>query len=207
MHITHAEASAAVSDLGWRDVLGTLTATVAVDSLSAAAEVAATVAALSDHLHLDLRPDRVVLRLQTPASRSVTRADVEAAQRISAAVATEAHPGAQLLEYAVDALDIDAVRPFWRAILAYEDEPNGGGLRDPLGVSPAVWFQQMDIPRPQRNRVHLDISVAHDEAERRVAAAIEAGGVLVSDAAAPSFWVLADVEGNEACVTTWQGRD
>jgi 4a-hydroxytetrahydrobiopterin dehydratase len=24
---------------------------------------------------------------------------------------------------------------------------------------------------------------------------------------APAFWLLADPEGNEACVTTWQGRD
>ena len=24
---------------------------------------------------------------------------------------------------------------------------------------------------------------------------------------APAFWVLADPEGNEACVCTWQGRD
>jgi 4a-hydroxytetrahydrobiopterin dehydratase len=29
----------------------------------------------------------------------------------------------------------------------------------------------------------------------------------LADNQAPAFWVLADVEGNEACVTTWQGRD
>ena len=29
----------------------------------------------------------------------------------------------------------------------------------------------------------------------------------VSDAMAPSWWVLADVEGNEACVATWIGTD
>ena len=38
-------------------------------------------------------------------------------------------------------------------------------------------------------------------------AAIAAGGHLVSDSRAPAFWVLADVEGNEACVCTWQARD
>jgi len=37
--------------------------------------------------------------------------------------------------------------------------------------------------------------------------ALAAGGRLVSDAAAPAFWVLADAEGNEACICTWQGRD
>jgi len=35
----------------------------------------------------------------------------------------------------------------------------------------------------------------------------DAGGVLVSDEQAPAWWVLADAEGNEACITTWQGRD
>jgi 4a-hydroxytetrahydrobiopterin dehydratase len=64
----------------------------------------------------------------------------------------------------------------------------------------------MDAPRPQRNRIHLDVTVAHDEAETRVRAAVEAGGVLVSDAHARAFWVLADAEGNEACVCTWQDR-
>jgi 4a-hydroxytetrahydrobiopterin dehydratase len=29
----------------------------------------------------------------------------------------------------------------------------------------------------------------------------------VYDVDAPAYWVLADAEGNEVCVTTWQGRD
>lgn len=29
---------------------------------------------------------------------------------------------------------------------------------------------------------------------------------MVNDGHAPAFWVLADPEGNEACVCTWQGR-
>ena len=208
MDITRAEAVAAVGDLGWRHVLNTLTTTVAVGSLAEAAAVAVAVAEVGDRLRVDLRPDRVILRLQTPETMSVTSADVDAARRVSAAVATEPHAGVQSLEYAIDALDVGAVRPFWRAVLGYVDEPApGNGLLDPLGQSPAVWFQQMDSPRPQRNRIHLDISVAHDEAERRIAAAIAAGGRLLSDKEAPAFWVLADAEGNEACVSTWQGRD
>jgi 4a-hydroxytetrahydrobiopterin dehydratase len=117
----------------------------------------------------------------------------------------------QMLELAIDALDIAAVLPFWRAVLGYSDEPAPDGppsaIVDPAGQLPAVWFQQMDAPRPQRNRIHFDVTVAHDEAEPRVRAALAAGGVLVSDSAAPSFWVLADAEGNEACVCTWLGRD
>ena len=65
----------------------------------------------------------------------------------------------------------------------------------------------MDAPRPQRNRIHLDVSVPHDEAADRIRATLAAGGTLRYDAEAPAFWVLADPEGNEACITTWQGRD
>jgi 4a-hydroxytetrahydrobiopterin dehydratase len=117
----------------------------------------------------------------------------------------------QVLEIGIDALDAAAIRPFWRAVLGYADEPGRSGpwdgLIDPLGQGPAVWFQRMDAPRPQRNRIHLDVSVPHDEAEPRIRAALAAGGRLINDAEAPAFWVLADAEGNEACVTTWQGRD
>jgi 4a-hydroxytetrahydrobiopterin dehydratase len=113
-------------------------------------------------------------------------------------------------EIAIDALDIASVRPFWKAVLGYTDEPGKHGpedrLVDPLRQGPAVWFQRMSEPRPQRNRVHFDISVPHDEAPGRLAAGLAAGGRLVSEDRAPSFWVLADSEGNEVCITTWQGR-
>jgi 4a-hydroxytetrahydrobiopterin dehydratase len=78
---------------------------------------------------------------------------------------------------------------------------------DPVGAGPAVWFQQMDAPRPQRNRIHLDVSVPAGQARPRIDAALAAGGRLINDQQAPAFWVLADPEGNEACISTWQGRD
>ena len=123
----------------------------------------------------------------------------------------EGERAVQVLEIGIDALDAAAIRPFWQAVLGYVDEPGRSGpwdgLIDPLGQGPAVWFQEMDAPRPQRNRIHFDVSVPHDEAEPRIRAALAAGGKLLIDAEAPAFWVLADAEGNEACITTWQGRD
>jgi 4a-hydroxytetrahydrobiopterin dehydratase len=116
----------------------------------------------------------------------------------------------QGIEIAVDAMDIAAVRPFWQTVLDYVDEPGAGpedALVDPLGQGPPVWFQQMDAPRPQRNRIHLDVSVPPDAAQARIAATLAAGGRLLSDEEAPAFWVLADPEGNEVCVCTWEGRD
>jgi 4a-hydroxytetrahydrobiopterin dehydratase len=213
-------ASAAVGEQGWRYVLGTLRASVATRSMAQAADVAqrAVAACPGDadrHLRIGLGPTRVVLTVQSAAHGAVTGRDAELAHRISAALRevglwTET-VGTQLLEIAVDALDIPAVRPFWKAVLAYAGEAGRDGPRDPLvdpdGHGPALWFQQMDGPRPQRNRVHVDISVPHDRAAERIAAALEAGGRLKSDARAPAFWVLADAEDNEACITTWQGRD
>jgi 4a-hydroxytetrahydrobiopterin dehydratase len=225
--LSRREVSDAVSGLGWRYVLGVVRTCVRVGSLARAADVAACAAAASgpdadEHLWMDLRRDRVVLSLQSLASASVRWRDLELARRISAAVGqlglrTDAEVGdgpqrsVQVLEIAIDALDIASVRPFWKAVMGYDDEAGASGpedpLIDPVGQGPAIWFQQMTVPRPQRNRIHFDVSVPHDEAQRRIRAALDAGGVLVSDAHAPAFWVLADAEGNEACITTWQGRD
>jgi 4a-hydroxytetrahydrobiopterin dehydratase len=221
------EASEAVTGLGWRYVLGLLRTTLPARSLAEAAELAGRVAAAcgaeaDGRLRIDLRRDRLVLSLQSPAAAEVTPREVALARRISevadglglatgAGVGDEGPRSVQVLEIAIDAMDIAAVRPFWKAVLAYTDEPGRSGpedaLVDPVGQGPAVWFQQMDAPRPQRNRIHLDVSVPHDEAQRRIQATLAAGGRLVYDAEAPAFWVLADPEGNEACVTTWEGRD
>jgi len=225
--LSRTAASTAVESIGWRYLLGTLNASVPVPSLAEAARVAvAAVTACGrhadDHLRLDLRPDRVELSLQTRALGAVTETDVDLARAVTAALAaagatTGGATGAagrrpvQVLELAVDALDIAAVRPFWQAVLALVDDPGDpgptGGLVDPAGQLPTVWFQQMDAPRPERNRLHLDVTVTHDEGLARVRAALAAGGRLVSDSAARAFWVLADAEGNEVCVCTWQDRD
>jgi len=223
--LSRQEASDAVTSLGWRLVLGELRAEVLTGSLPLAADVAARAASApgaEGHLRLDVRTDRVILALQTAAVGWVTERDVELARKISAVVdelRVETTAGVeggggrsvQVLEIGIDTLDAGAIRPFWRAVLGYADEPGRSGpwdgLIDPLGQGPAVWFQRMDAPRPQRNRIHFDVSVPHDEAGPRIQAALAAGGRLIYDAEAPAFWVLADVEGNEACVTTWQGRD
>jgi len=217
--LSRADASEAVTGLGWRYVLGEFRTEVLTGSLPLAADVAGRAAALPDvegHLRMDIRADRLLLSLQTAEAGWVTTRDAELARRLSA-LAEEfrltTRPGdrartVQVLEIGIDAMDIPGIRPFWKAVLGYVDEAeNWNGLIDPLALGASVWFQQMDAPRPQRNRIHLDISVPHDEAPRRIEATLAAGGKLLSDAEAPAFWVLADPEGNEACITTWQGRD
>jgi 4a-hydroxytetrahydrobiopterin dehydratase len=220
--LSRQEASDAVTGLGWRYVLGELRTEVRTGSLPLAADVAGRVAAVPEaqgHLRMDVREDRVLLSLQTAEIGAVTSRDTELARRISAVTeefrltttAGDDTRTVQVLEIGIDAMDIASIRPFWKAVLGYADEPGRWGpedaLVDPFGQGPSIWFQQMDAPRPQRNRLHFDVSVPHDEAHRRIEATIAAGGKLLSDAEAPAFWVLADPEGNEACVTTWQGRD
>jgi len=187
----------------WRYLLDEIHATFRAPSYPAAAALAAEIVrAATDQLpELDLRPpDRLRIVLAT--------GDVELARLVSGlaaeAGAISEPTAAGSCEIGIDALDIAAVRPFWTAVLGYRDVD--GYLVDPAGRGPAVWFQQMDAPRPQRNRVHLDVTVPHDIAEARVAAAVAAGGRVVSAARARAFWVLADPEGNEACVCTWQDR-
>lgn len=208
--LSRAEISAAVTDQGWRYVLHSVGTSVPVGSLAEAAGLAARVAAAAGaaadgSVRLDVRADRLIVEV---ADTAVT-AGGGLVERISAALGAPAGaPPVQRLEIAIDALDIPAVLPFWRAVLDYVDEPGSDdSIIDPRGQSAAVWFQQMDTPRPQRNRIHLDVSVPHDEAEARLRTTLAAGGRLVSDAAAPAFWILADPEGNEACICTWQGRD
>jgi 4a-hydroxytetrahydrobiopterin dehydratase len=172
-------------------------------------------------LGVDLRPDRVELVLQTRSIAAVTERDATLARAITdrlassgvvpSAVADGRGRSAQMLEIAIDALDIVAIRPFWMAVMGYVAEPGDegpeGALVDPYRQGPSVWFQQLDAERPQRNRIHFDITVPHDEAPARIAAALAAGGSMVSDASARRFWILADAEGNEICVCTWQDRD
>lgn len=218
MTMTRQRASVLVTDLGWRFLLGTYRTCLPVGSLAEAAAVAAQVLSVSGvegHLRLDLREDRVILTVFAPGGTMVTDAEADLVRRISdcaGELGLKFEPeSTQMLELAIDAIDIPTVRPFWRAVLGYADEVMPGGPSDPIvdpaGLGPAIWFQQMDTPRQQRNRIHFDLAVPHDQVETRLAAALVAGGALVSDRDAPAFWVLADPEGNEICLTTWQGRD
>ena len=167
------------------------------------------------HPDVDVRWEGVTVRLIsiTPDYYGLSDRDLELARQISA-VARElgmlADPAAvQTVEVTIDALVSREVMPFWRAVLGYEyrsDSPDED-LVDPRGRGPSVWFQPMDVPRPQRNRVHIDVWVPHDQAEARVAAALAAGGRLVSDEHAPEWWTLADAEGNEVDVANLLERD
>jgi 4a-hydroxytetrahydrobiopterin dehydratase len=161
-------------------------------SLAAGAALVDAIARLTDaadhHLDVDLRPDGVTVRLRTDSADGLSDRHLALARQISAAARELGVPvdltGLQMVQVAIDALVLPDVVPFWRAVLGYR-EVNHDDLADPHFEGPPFWFQQMDAPRPQRNRIHIDLYVPHDQAEARVAAAIAAGGHLVSDEHAP----------------------
>lgn len=167
-------------------------------------------ASAADHYpDLDLRPDGATVRLSMLAARGLRQRDHDLAQQISA-VAREleltADPSAvQVIQFAIDRLVPADVQPFWRAVLGYA-EWGEEDVVDPHRRGPSIWFQDLDAPRPQRNRIHVDVCVPADIAQSRVDAAMAAGGRMVNDANAPQWWTLADAEGNEVDVATMYGR-
>jgi 4a-hydroxytetrahydrobiopterin dehydratase len=222
--VTAPQASEAVGELGWRYVLGTLRASLRLGPMWQVAEVATELVracgvGADESLRIDLRSGRLELVLQSARAGAVTAADLDLARQIATTAAEmglRLEPSAgggrsvQVLDLAIDARDTARIRPFWKAVLGYAGEGGAEGPRDPiadpLAQAPAVSFRQVSGPRPQPHRIHLDVCVPHDEAPVRIRAALDAGGTLISDSRAPARWVLADAEGNEVSVTTWQGR-
>lgn len=212
--ITPRQFHEAVGVEDWRVLFGGACAHFRTGSFATGVALVDAIGKLADaanhHPDVDLRYAGVTVRLMTHEVDGLSQRDVELARQISAAAReldVPADPTAvQTVQVAIDALVGPGLRPFWRAVLGYE-ELGDEDLIDPYGRGPSFWFQEMDAPRPQRNRIHVDISVPHDQAEARVAAAIAAGGHLVTDRHAPEWWTLADAEGNEVDVATWMGRD
>ncbi|GAA4504509.1 VOC family protein [Actinoallomurus oryzae] len=202
---------------GWAYLLGGLQARIhtgdfatglaVVDAIGAAAEE------MNHHPDLDLRYSHVDVRLTSHDERGVTDRDVRLARTISSIAAGA---GARVesadvsrLELALDTPAREKVLPFWAAVLAMEHLSGpgfGDELRDPSDGLPTVWFQGSGSEEP-RQRWHPDVWVDPAQARPRIDAALAAGGTLVSDAEAPSYWVLADPEGNRVCLCTWQERD
>ena len=141
----------------------------------------------------------------------VTQRDVDLARRISE-IATElgvrsAPASITAIELALDTADAARIAPMWAALLTGSTDAHGRGtigddVRDHTGRVPVLWFQDTEEHETPRQRFHLDVWVAPEVADERIAAAVAAGGTIVDDSQAPSFTVIADQDGNRACVCT-----
>jgi 4a-hydroxytetrahydrobiopterin dehydratase len=171
-----------------------------------------------DDLHpvVDLRHDGVTVRMMTFAKdyAGMTRRHVELARQISTAarrLGLSADPSAvQSLLVIPGATSRAEVMPFWKAALGYEprvDSP-AEDLVDPHDRGPAFWFEQMEKPRADGGgAIHIVVWVPYEQAEARIAGALAAGGRMVREDFAPSWWTLADAAGNEVDIATTTGRD
>jgi 4a-hydroxytetrahydrobiopterin dehydratase len=165
---------------------------------------------------VDIRHDGVTVHMITYTDDyfGPSQRDVELARQISAAarqLGLVADPSAvQSLLIIPGAPNIAQVIPFWRAVLGYVPRPDSPDedLVDPHDRGPAFWFEQMDEPRADGGgAIHVAIWVPYEQAQARIAAALAAGGRMVRDEFAPSWWTLADPAGNEADIATTQARD
>jgi 4a-hydroxytetrahydrobiopterin dehydratase len=200
-------------DLDWRVLAYAACTHFRTSSFAEGARVAEAIGRLADQSgalpDLELRSNGLTVRLTVNEKGLLTEEDVSLAGAISKAardlgVAVDLFH-VQMIQIAIDALVIPDVMPFWEAVLGYR--AFGDLLVDPPFEGPTVWFQQMDAPRPQRNRIHVDLYLPQDQAEARIAAALAAGGRIVNDEHAPHWWTLADPEGNEVDVAPWPDLD
>lgn len=114
-------------------------------------------------------------------------ADRSAVQEIQVAIAAKG-----------DEIDVD----FWRAVLGYMPTADDNAV-DPLGHGSTVWMQEIDASKSLRHAMHIDVSVASNQALVRLQAALAAGGRIVDESHAPAHWTLADRAGNRVCIVAW----
>jgi len=195
---------------GWTDINGMLRTRLTTDDFADSLELATKIAAAAEeanhHPDIDLRYGWVGLGLVSHDVGGITPRDIELAGTISriahdlgagvtAATSTQMTVG-------IDTPDASAIRDFWSALTGHTPASDGS-LPSPDGQLPQIWFQESEL-REGRDRMHLDVYVPQDLARERVDAVVAAGGRLVTDEFAPAWWVLADTDGNVACVCTAQ---
>ncbi|HEY0003124.1 MAG TPA: 4a-hydroxytetrahydrobiopterin dehydratase [Actinoplanes sp.] len=196
---------------GWAYLYAFLKTRIATPDFAAGLALVNAIGAVAEeldhHPDVDLRYSFVEIRLRSHDVGAVTERDIRLARRIDELVASAGltTDRAELLhlELGLDSPDAQRVGDFWAAVLGTENR--GAEVVDPAGVQPTVWFQESGSDEP-RQRWHFDLWVEPERVQPIIDRAIAAGGSLVSDAAAPSFWVLADAEGNRVCLCTWKDR-
>jgi 4a-hydroxytetrahydrobiopterin dehydratase len=218
--ISPREFHAAEGTADWRVVAEGAVAFFRTESFAASARVVDAIAAiegLDEHPPaIDIRRQGVTVRLidATDDYMGMTTRELDRARLISAAAreaGAAADPSAiQSITIIPGSPDRPSIMPFWQAALGYVPRPDSPDedLIDRHDRGPAFWFEEMDEPRADGGgAIHIAIWVPPEAAEARVAAALAAGGRMVRDEYAPSWWTLADAAGNEADIATTIGRE
>jgi len=139
----------------------------------------------------------------------VTQQDVDLARRITEIAAEhDLYPdpaSVSVVELGLDTGQSAAIAPVWAALLTGKPEAQGHGspsdeIRDSAGRVPNLWFGDADENATSSQRFHVEVYVAPEVAEQRIAAAIAAGGTVVDDSESPSLTVIADQDGNTGVI-------
>jgi 4a-hydroxytetrahydrobiopterin dehydratase len=213
----------------WRKLAQGLHARYLIDDFGAGARFVAVVGEAGDALghhprvsigqgYVDLRlvSDDAVYRADDGTEHViewVTQQDVDLARRITEIAAEhgiKADPASvSMVELGLDTADSATIAPVWAALLTGNPDAQGHGspsdeIRDAMGRVPNLWFADADEHEAPRQRFHVEVYVAPEVAEQRIAAAVAAGGTVVDDSNAPSLTVIADQDGNRGvlCVDT-----
>lgn len=139
----------------------------------------------------------------------MTQQDVDLARRITEIAVDHgvaADPASVVeVELGLDTARSATIAPVWAALLAGSAEAQGRGspsdeVRDATARVPNLWFGEADEQEDSHQRFHLEVYVAPEAAEQRIAAALAAGGTIVDAADAPALTVIADQDGNRGVV-------
>lgn len=139
----------------------------------------------------------------------VTQQDVDLARRIAEIAAdhkVDADPASvSVIELGLDTAHSATIAPVWAALLTGSAEAQGHGtpsdeVRDATGRVPNLWFGNANGHETPRQRFHVEVYVAPEVAEQRIAAAVAAGGTVVDDSDTPSLTVVADQDGNTGVI-------
>lgn len=209
----------------WRKLAQALHAMYLVDDFSAGARFVAAVGEAGDtlghhprvtigrgHVDLELVTDDAVCTADDGTEyvvEWVTQQDVDLARRITE-IAGEHHLDADPASVSEVELGLDTpasatIAPVWAALLTGSAESQGRGspgdeVRDATVRVPNLWFDDGDARTATAQRFHVEVYVAPEVAEQRVAAAVAAGGTVVDDTSAPGLTVIADQDGSRGVV-------
>ena len=100
-----------------------------------------------------------------------------------------------------DSADPEPLARWWSARLGAAIIDSNDAFFYVLGSEPRVAVQRVDDPTPGKNRVHLDLTAPDADAARDEALA--AGATLVGEHSYGNFgwYVLADPQGNQFCIS------
>ncbi len=227
MDMLRGEQIAAAGLIDWRKLAQGLHARYLVDDFGTGARFVVAVGEAGDaighhprvsigagHVDLELVSDDAIYRDDDGTEyvvEWVTQHDVDLARRIEAIAAERgltADPGSvSEVELGLDTPRSAAIAPVWAAILTGSADSQGRGspsdeVRDATARVPNLWFGDADTAADDapRQRFHLEVYVAPEAAEQRIADALAAGGTVVDDSEAPGLTVIADPDGNRGVV-------